>query len=184
MHSVTSPSCAPCSPYQPSQAERLSQMEDRVRILETQLGLAHPQVACAAAAGLLDWAALGSCNAADELMPAAGCPWARCVVAASHKRVPLLPVRWARHGWRSAGRTRHSATARISPPRQRGHSSGEPPAMNTPIAMLRTHGHLSCLPFVTAGHGRSAQRATTTPTASDPAIVSSPLTTCWTASGP
>eukprot|EP00891_Asterochloris_glomerata_P000533 jgi/Astpho2/533/Aster-x0935 len=32
------------SPHQPSQAERLSQMEDRVRILETQLGLAHPQV--------------------------------------------------------------------------------------------------------------------------------------------
>lgn len=59
-------------------------MEDRVRILETQLGLAHPQVVCAASADLLDWMALGSCTAAEELMPAAGCPWARCLFAASH----------------------------------------------------------------------------------------------------
>ena len=139
----TSPSCAPCSPYQPSQAERLSQMEDRVRILETQLGLAHPQVACAASADLLDWTALDSCDAADELMPAVGCPWARCVVAAGHDLVPLLPVRWARHGWHSAGPTRHSATVRILPPRQRGHLSGKPAAMNTPIVMQTTHGQLS-----------------------------------------
>ena len=49
-------------------------MEDRVRILETQLGLAHPQVACTALPDLLDWTALGSCNAVDELMAAADCP--------------------------------------------------------------------------------------------------------------